>query len=112
VVRLIRNVLFKEKMMKAFITSLSVALFVTALLTTGAVAADKTHDGTVVSVTSTELVMTDTASKNEHKHTIGSDVKVTLDGKDVKITDLKKGDSVTVTQTDAGKITKVAAKRK
>lgn len=35
-----------------------------------------------------------------------------LDGKDVKITDLKKGDAITVTQNDAEKVTKVAAKRK
>lgn len=87
-----------------------VMLFV-LFVTKAATAADKTHDGTVVSVTSSELVMAD-KDKTEHKHTIGADVKVSLDGKDVKITDLKKGDSITVTQNDAGKVTKVVAKRK
>jgi|SRR6185369_2815670 len=98
--------------MKLFITMLSVAVMVLAVWSAGAVAADKTHDGTVVSVTATELVMSDVDKKNEHKHAIGSDVKVVLDGKDVKITDLKKGDTITVTQADGGKVTKVNAKRK
>lgn len=77
-----------------------------------AVAADKTHDGKVVSASATELVMTDNADKAEHRHKITDDVKVTLDGKDVKITDLKKGNAITVTTNETGKVLKVAAKTK
>ncbi len=63
------------------------------------------HEGTVVSATASMLVMTDNAGK-EHSHTVGSDVKVTIDGKDSKLTDLKKGDKITVGTKD-GKVVSV-----
>ena len=91
------------------------ALFVVAAATIAlvgeAVAAEKTHDGLVVSVAEGKLVMTDNAGKNEHSHAIGATAKLTLDGKEAKLADLKKGDKITVTQDDAGKVTKVAATR-
>ena len=40
--------------------------------------------------------MTDTAGK-EHSHTVPTGTKITIDGKEGKLTDLKKGDEVSVT---------------
>jgi hypothetical protein len=80
-------------------------------------AAEKSHDGKVVSVTAGsgtadgKLVMTDKDGKKEHSHAISSKVKITLDKKEAKLTDLKKGDAITVTTDDDGKVTAVAASR-
>jgi hypothetical protein len=92
-----------------------VAPFVAALaivaLIGGVALAEKSHDGLVVSVAEGKLTMTDAGGKNEHSHTIGTDAKISLDGKDAKLADLKKGDKITVTQDDAGKVTAVKATR-
>src|SRR5262245_41524921 len=80
--------------------------------------ADKSHDRKVVSVKEGAagkdgtLVMTDKDGKNEHSHMIASTVKITLEKKEVKLTDLKKGDAIKVTTDDAGKVKEVAATRK
>jgi len=60
-------------------------------------AADTTHTGIVVSVADGKLVMADKDGKNEHTHSVAKDAKVTCDGKDCKLEDLKKGAQVTVT---------------
>lgn len=79
--------------------------------------ADKTHEGTVVSVTAGangadgKLVMTDRDGKQEHSHSIASAVKITLDKKDAVLTDLKKGDRVKVTTEAKGKVTGIEATR-
>jgi hypothetical protein len=76
--------------------------------------ADDSHDGKVVSTTEGsgssdgKLVMTDKDGKGEHGHAISSSTKITRDGKTVKLGDLKKGDSITVTMSD-GKVKGVAA---
>lgn len=80
------------------------------ILSTTAFAADKTHEGTVVSTQEGKLVMTDSSGK-EHSHMIAASAKVTLDDKDAKLTDLKKGDKVKVSTDDSGKVTKIAATR-
>jgi len=78
--------------------------------------ADKSHDGKVVSVTEEsgstagKLVMTDNDGKGQHDHAITSSVKITRDNKTAKLSDLKKGDSITVTTADDGKVTELAAK--
>ena len=70
-------------------------LFVAAaVLTTVAgaattLAADKTHEGIVVSVGDGNLTMTDSEGKNEHMHIVASTVKITLDGASAKLADLK-----------------------
>jgi len=87
------------------------AAAVVALASEATFAAEKTHDGLVVSVAEGKLVMTDNAGKNEHSHAIGATAKITLDGKEAKLADLKKGDKITVTQDDNNKVTKVAATR-
>lgn len=71
----------------------------------------KTHQGKVVSVSDDKLVMTDNDGKNEHTHKITQVPKVILGGKAVKLTDLKKGDSVKVTTTPEGVVTMVEAMR-
>src|SRR4051812_35151847 len=84
----------------------------TLMVATGvASAAEKSHDGKVVSVSEGKLTMTDSSGKNEHSHMIGATAKITLDGKDAKLADLKAGDQIKVTQDEAGKVTAVAAKR-
>jgi hypothetical protein len=95
------------------LTALLLVVAATTMVATGAVyAAEKSHDGKVVSVSEGKLVMTDNDGKNEHSHKIETTSKITLDGKAAKLSDLKAGDQIKVTQDDAGKVTAVAAMRK
>ena len=55
-----------------------------------------THDGKVVSITSSKLVMTDKDGK-EHSHSVSTDTKICCDGKDCKASDLKAGMKIRVT---------------
>jgi competence protein ComGC len=91
---------------------LALALFVVV----PAVAADKadkaadkgdTHEGTVVKADAGKLTMTDKDGKNEHTHDVGKDAKITCDGKECKLEDLKKGDKVKVTTEKKGDKTSV-----
>jgi len=82
-----------------------------ALVGGAAFAADKTHEGTVVSAVEGKLVMTDKEGKNEHTHMVGTTTKVTLDGKDAKLIELKKGDAVKVTTDPEGTVVAIAATR-
>jgi len=65
----------------------------------------ETHDGVVVRATAKELVMNGKAKEGEkakeHKHTLAPGAKVTCDGKECKLEDLKPGLLVRVT-TKAG----------
>lgn len=80
-------------------------------------AADKIHTGKVVSVTEGtgdkdgKLAMSNKDGTNEHTHMISSSAKITLDNKTVKLGELKKGDEVTVTTDEKGKVISVAATR-
>lgn len=69
---------------------------------------DQAHEGTVVSAADGKLIMADKEGKNEHTHMIGADAKVTLDGKQAKLTDLKKGQKVKVTTSKQGDKTVVS----
>ena len=79
--------------------------------------AEKSHDGKVVSVTEGKdkadgkLVMTDNDGKNEHSHAIAALPFNVIFTVAAKLADLKKGDSIKVTQDDAKKVTAVAATR-
>jgi hypothetical protein len=97
-------------MLRHAVTCLMV-VFVLSLVAGYTQAADKIHDGTVVSVAEGKLVMSDKDGKNEHTHAIGATCKITLNGKEAKLADLKKGDAVKVTAGDDGKVTAVAATR-
>jgi hypothetical protein len=75
---------------------LAVALFLA--MPTMVIAADEdTHDGKIVSAGNSKLTMTDKDGKNEMTHTVGADAVITLDGKEVKLDDLKAGFAVKVT---------------
>lgn len=71
---------------------------------------EATHDGTIVSVSSTELVMKGKDEK-EHTHTLAKNSKMTLDGKECKAEDLKAGLKIRVTtkSSDAKEATHVEA---
>ncbi len=97
-------------MLRHAVTCLMV-VFVLSLVAGYTQAADKTHDGTVVSVAEGKLVMADAQGKNEHTHQIGATAKITLNGKEAKLADLKKGDKVKVTTSEDGKVSAVAATR-
>jgi hypothetical protein len=88
--------------MKYRMTSICALGFALLLMTATAFAAEEkdaektTHDGKVVSVTSTKLVMTNQDGK-EHSHRLAPDATMTLDGKACKSEDLKAGTRIRVT---------------
>jgi hypothetical protein len=72
---------------------LGLALFVGSSV---ALAADETHQGTLVKAENGKLTMTDTAGK-EHSHNVADNAQITLDGKACKLEDLKRGFKLKVT---------------
>jgi hypothetical protein len=80
-------------------------------------AADKSHEGKVVSATEGKdkadgkLVMTDNDGKNEKTHSIPTTAKITVNGKAGKLSEIKKGDTVKVTVDDKNKVTAIAVTR-
>jgi hypothetical protein len=56
-----------------------------------------THEGVVVSTSENKLVMKDKEGKTEHTHTVARDARITCDGKECKLEDLKKGTFIRVT---------------
>jgi FtsZ-interacting cell division protein ZipA len=64
-------------------------------------AEEMTHEGTVVSATAKKLVMKGKGDAKEHEHTLAATAKVTCDGKDCKLEDLKAGLRVRVTTVGA-----------
>jgi hypothetical protein len=80
-----------------FLGALALALFVSAPVLAGQKAAKAdTHDGKVVSVTKSKLVMTGTDGK-KHSHTVAADAKISCDGTACKLEDLKAGLRIRVT---------------
>jgi len=79
--------------MALVVAVMAVALFVALPVMA---AEDNTHTGKVVSAADGKLVMTDSNNK-EMTHTVAADAKITFDGKECKLTDLKKGVFVKVT---------------
>jgi hypothetical protein len=59
--------------------------------------AGKSHDGKVVSITSSKLVMTNMEGEEEQMHALTADVKITCDGKVCQAADLKSGMRIRVT---------------
>jgi hypothetical protein len=80
-------------MVPVFLLAVALALLINAPV----VAEDKgqTHEGTVVSVTGDKLVMK--ADGKEHEHTLAKNAKITCDGKECKLEDLKPGMKIKVT---------------
>jgi len=108
----------KESGMKYRVLSLAVfALALVAYLATPSVtlAAEDSHHGFVVKAGGGELKMTDKDGKNEHTHRVPAEAQIMRNGKAAMLSDLEKGDHVTVTtKTDSGKtwVVKIEAKSK
>ena len=100
-----------EKLMFRRMALIVVAAATLGIVTGAAYAAEKSHEGKVVSVAEGKLKMTGNDGKNEHSHDIAAKTKITLDGKEAKLADLNAGDKIKVTQDEAGKVTAVAATR-
>jgi Cu/Ag efflux protein CusF len=89
-----------------------VAVALSWVMSAPAQAADS-HQGKIVETSAGKLVMTDMDGKKEHPMEVPASAAVTRDGKEAKLTDLKAGDTITVTtDTKDGKamVTKVEAK--
>jgi hypothetical protein len=91
--------LMSKRLLPLLVVAVALALLVGAPL----LAADKEkkanqHEGTVVSVTEEKLIMKAKGDDaKEHEHTLAADAKVTCDGKECKLADLKAGQKVRVT---------------
>ena len=79
---------------------------------TPAVAEDKSHEGTFVSAVAGKLTMKDKDGK-EHSHTIAPDAKITCDGKECKVEDLRAGYKLKVTMKEGepNTIAKIEARK-
>jgi len=86
-----------NRALPVFLMVLALAIFASAPLVAAEVVKADTHDGKVVSITGNKLVMADQTGKNLHTHILANDAKVTCNGKDCKLTDLKPGMFVRVT---------------
>ncbi len=93
---------------------LVVAAFIPLLWVSAASADEKagTDDGKIVKAGDGKLTMVDKEGKNEHTHAVPVSAKVTCDGKDCKLDDLKKDTKVKVTVEKVGDkntVTKIEA---
>lgn len=92
------------------------AMAVLALASASAFADDKpgTHEGTVVKAENGKLTMTGKEDKREHSHDVPASAKITCDGKDCKLDDLKRGYTVKVTiekKDSKNVVSKIEAKK-
>jgi hypothetical protein len=73
---------------------------------------DQSHEGKVVRAGDGRLTMTDKTGGAQHTHMVPREAKITLDGKECKLEDLKAGFEVKVTtKGDAQRtVTKIEAK--
>jgi hypothetical protein len=66
------------------------------------------HEGKVVSVKGNQLTM-EAKNGKEHSHEVTTNAKITCDGKECKLIDLKAGTRVRVTVDDANRATRIEA---
>jgi hypothetical protein len=90
--------------LKLFLVALALALFVGTPVLADDKNAGDTHQGTVVSVTATKLVMK-AKDGTEHSHTLAANARVVCDGKECKLDDLKPGQKIRVTTKKGDKET-------
>jgi len=57
----------------------------------------ESHEGVVVKAGDSKLTMSDKDGKNEHTHVVAADAKISLDGKECRLDELRKGTLVKVT---------------
>jgi hypothetical protein len=72
------------------------ALFALVLFVGGTAFAADIHEGTFVKAEGGKLTMTDKTGK-EHSHNVAPDAKISVDGRDAKLEDLKRGFKLKVT---------------
>ena len=77
-----------------------------------ALAADHTHEGTVVSAGAGKLTMTAKGDTKQHVHDVAKDAVITVDGKPAKLEDVKAGSHVIVVQGEKHVVTKITAHSK
>lgn len=72
----------------------------------------KTHEGKVVKAGDGKLLMSDKEGGKQHMHIVPATAKITCDGKECKLEDLKEGTMIRVTTKDDTErtVTKVEAK--
>lgn len=58
---------------------------------------NKLHEGTVVKTAEGKLTMTMKGSTKQHSHDVAKNAKITIDGKQAKLDDLREGMVITVT---------------
>jgi len=95
------------------LAALSIALWAGGIATADDDTKAGTHDGTVVKAADGQLVMSGKDGKDQHTHVVAVDAKITRDGKEAKLEDLKPGDQVRVTAEKKGDktmVTKIEAK--
>ena len=91
--------------------AVALVLFVGTTADSGEKDKDKTHTGTVVSVKENKLTMTEKGGK-EHSHDVPATAKVTIDGREGKLADLKPGTFIRVTTAEGDRITRIEADTK
>lgn len=93
-----------NRVLPLFLVVLAMLLFVGQ----AALAADDdVHEGKVVMAGNGKLTMTDKDGKQQHEHKVAADAKITLDGKDCRLEDLKKDMNVKVTTKKGDKTTAI-----
>jgi predicted regulator of Ras-like GTPase activity (Roadblock/LC7/MglB family) len=90
-----------EMLRRSFVVAAMAAVVLWGAQSVAAQEKAGTHEGKVVKAEAGKLTMTDAAGK-EHAHTVGADAKVTFDGKECKLEDLKAGTKVKVTTEKKG----------
>ena len=95
----------------SFLAVVAAALF--ALAGLPLLAADgKVHEATVVKAGEGKITLTLKGDDKKHDHEVAKDAKITLDGKEAKLDDLKEGFPASVTMDDKFVVTMIKAKSK
>ena len=103
------------RLLVALVATVALAALTSTALADKDDAAGDTHSGLVVSAGEGKLTMTDKDGKNEHTHDVAADARITRDGKEGTLNDLKKGDAITVQVAKKGdkeQVIRVEAKSK
>lgn len=91
----------------------AVAVSMIALSGLPLLAADeKVHEATVVKAGDGKITLSFKGDDSKHTHDVAKDAKITLDGKEAKLEDLKEGFPIKATMDDKFVITKIEAKSK
>jgi hypothetical protein len=102
-----------EELMMYRVLGFTCAVLALALLANGAVLAGKTdtHEGKLVSVKQNKITMEVKGGK-EVSHDVAPTAKITCDGKDCKLSELKTNILIRVTVDDANRATRIEASTK